>query len=52
MHGRHANDKGKEVVDERVDEAVAEELPRQMAHGFEVVVDEQLWDGGGGGRKW
>ena len=42
LHGGHADDEGEEVVDEGVDEAVAQELPRQVRHGLEVVVDEQL----------
>lgn len=42
VHGGHANDEREEVVDEGVHEPEAQEPPRQVGDGLEVVVDEQL----------
>lgn len=40
VHQGHADDEGKQVVDERVDELVGEHSPRQVRHRLQLVVDK------------
>lgn len=42
VHRRHPDHKSEEVVDDRVEAAVAQEAPRQVRHALELVVDVQL----------
>jgi hypothetical protein len=42
VHGGHADDERKQVVDESVHEPEAQKAPRQVRHRLEVVVNEQL----------
>ena len=42
VHRRHSNDEGEEVIDHRVQAAVAQESPREMRHALQLVVDVQL----------
>lgn len=42
MHRGHADHKREEIVDDRVEAAVAQEPPRQVCHALELVVDVQL----------
>lgn len=43
VHHRHLDDKGKQVIDERVQGLVGEHPPREVGHGLHFVVNEQLW---------
>lgn len=42
MHRGHADHKREQVVDHRVEAAVAQEPPRQVCHALQLVVDVQL----------
>lgn len=43
VHHGHLDDKGKQVIDERVQSLVGEHPPREVGHRLHFVVDEQLW---------
>mmetsp|Transcript_44748 Transcript_44748/g.140315 ORF Transcript_44748/g.140315 Transcript_44748/m.140315 type:complete len:251 (-) Transcript_44748:1141-1893(-) len=42
VHRGHLDDEREEIVDEGVDEAVAEEPPRELRHALQPVVDDEL----------
>lgn len=42
IHGWHANNKRKEIIDKCVYELIGEHSPGQMRHRFQLVIDEQL----------
>ena len=43
MGQRHLHDKGEQIVDERVERLVREDFPGKMGHGFQFVVEIELW---------
>ena len=42
MHSGHRNDKGKKIINERVQGTIHEHLPRKMSDTFQGVINVKL----------